>query len=75
MLAGVTLSRTPYARPLGAPWAILIVVSTLTTGTHYLADVLAGLAVVAISILASSLASRAPARHLRSRVTRIVRCP
>jgi len=73
VLAGVTLSRIPYAWPLGAPWAFLIVVSTLTTGTHYVADVLAGLAVAAVSILAASLASRALARHLASRATRMAR--
>ena len=40
------------------PWAILIVLSTVTTGTHYVADVLAGLAVAVVSILGASLASR-----------------
>jgi PAP2 superfamily len=62
VLAGVTLSRLPYAWPLGAPWAILIVLSTVTTGTHYVADVLAGVAVAAVSMVAASCASGALAR-------------
>lgn len=49
LLAGLTLWSVPYLRWLGLTWALLIVVSTLTTGTHYVVDVIAGAGVAAAS--------------------------
>ena len=57
VLAGVTLSRIPFLWPLGALWATLIVLSTVTTGTHYVVDVWAGLLVAVVSMMASRFIS------------------
>jgi hypothetical protein len=59
VLAAITLSRIPFLWPLGTLWATLIVISTVTTGTHYLIDVLAGLLVAAASILIARYSTRA----------------
>ncbi len=51
-------------KPLRIPSAIvcfLIIVSTMTTGWHYVADVLAGIAVAAVSIACANLVIRKPA--------------
>lgn len=44
VLSAVALWSTPYFRWVAAVWAALIVVSTVTTGTHYVVDTIAGLA-------------------------------
>ena len=44
VLAAAALWSTPYLRWIAATWAGLIVVSTVTTGSHYVADVVAALA-------------------------------
>ena len=43
VLSAAALWSTPYLRWFGAAWAGLIAISTVTTGTHYVADVLASL--------------------------------
>jgi hypothetical protein len=50
VLAAMALRSTPYLRWPAALLACLIVVSTVTTGWHYLIDVLGGLVVVAASL-------------------------
>lgn len=50
VLAAYALWRIPYLRWTTAIWATLIVVSTVTTGTHYVIDVVAGVAVAVLSI-------------------------
>jgi hypothetical protein len=50
VLSAIALWRIPYVRWFAALLACLIVASTMTTGWHYLSDVLAGLALAAISI-------------------------
>ena len=45
ILAAVALWSIPYARWLSSLWAGLIVVSTVTTGWHYVIDVVAGLVI------------------------------
>jgi hypothetical protein len=49
VLAALALRRTRFLRWPAALLALLIVVSTITTGWHYLADVLAGLLVALLS--------------------------
>ena len=58
VLAAASLGRVPYLRPTAFVWAALIVASTLTTGSHYVVDVLAGLLVAAISMGAAGSISR-----------------
>jgi hypothetical protein len=53
VLASFTLARLRPLRFLSAAWLLLLVISTLTTGWHYVFDVLAGLAVSALAIAAS----------------------
>jgi hypothetical protein len=53
VLSAIAFWRIPYVRWLAALLACLIVVSTLTTGWHYVADVLAGLAIAAVSMAAA----------------------
>jgi membrane-associated phospholipid phosphatase len=53
VLSAIALWRIKYVRWFAAVLASLIVVSTVTTGWHYLADVLAGLAVTAGSFAAA----------------------
>jgi len=49
VLAGVALWSIPYLRWAAAALAALIVVSTVTTGTHYVVDVVAGLGVAFVA--------------------------
>jgi hypothetical protein len=58
VLAAVALSRIPYLGWIAKVWAALIVVSTLTTGSHYVVDVLAGLAIAALSVAGARGVSR-----------------
>lgn len=51
VLPAAALRHTPYVRWIAALWAALIVVSTVTTGWHYIVDVLAGLAVAGCCVL------------------------
>jgi membrane-associated phospholipid phosphatase len=51
MLAGLALRSVPYVRWVGLGWACLIILSTLTTGTHYVVDVVAGLGIGWICVL------------------------
>ena len=67
VLAAAALWSTPYLRWIAAAWAGLIVVSTVTTGSHYVADVVAALALcVAAQLVAhgysrmENMASREP---------------
>ena len=53
VLSAVALWSIPYVRYVAALLACLIVVSTVTTGWHYLADVLAGLGIAALSLAAA----------------------
>ena len=50
LLAGFGHSRHRFVRPLAIVWSAATVASTLTTGWHYLVDVLGGVAVAATSI-------------------------
>ena len=52
ILSALALWRIPYVRWLAALLACLILVSTVTTGWHYLVDVLAGIAIAAVSVAA-----------------------
>jgi len=45
VLSAAALRRVPVGRAMAAAWAAVIVLSTLTTGWHYLMDVIAGVAV------------------------------
>lgn len=63
-LAGVALWSIPYLRWIGAFWSISIVISTVTTGTHYLIDVIAGLATVIICTAGAKWWSRWERRKL-----------
>ena len=53
VLSAIALWRIPYVRWFAALLACLIIASTVTTGWHYLTDVLAGLAVAAIAFAAA----------------------
>lgn len=53
VLAGIALWSVPYLRWPAALWSALIVVSTVTTGWHYVVDVAAGLVVVLVSVAAA----------------------
>jgi membrane-associated phospholipid phosphatase len=53
VLSAVALWRIPYVRWFAALLAGLIVVSTVTTGWHYVVDVLAGLAIAALALAAA----------------------
>jgi hypothetical protein len=50
ILCAVALWRIPYVRYFGILLACLIVISTVTTGWHYLVDVLAGQGIAAVSV-------------------------
>ena len=58
VLAAAALSRVPYLCPTAFVWAALIVFSTVTTGSHYVVDVLAGLLVAAMLMNAAGTISR-----------------
>jgi membrane-associated phospholipid phosphatase len=64
-LAGAALWSIPYVRWVAAAWAGLIVLSTVTTGTHYLIDVIVGLAVAAVSVAGAKGFSRVEAWWLK----------
>jgi membrane-associated phospholipid phosphatase len=49
ILAGIALWSIPYLRWPAAVMATLIVISTVTTGTHYVIDVVAGIGVAAVA--------------------------
>lgn len=66
VLPAVALWPIPYVRWFAVTLATLIVVSTVTTGTHYIIDVWAGLIVTVISVLAAKGFSRLEARWLAS---------
>jgi len=53
VLSASALWRIPYVHWFAVLLACLIIVSTVTTGWHYLADVLAGLAIAAVSFAAA----------------------
>jgi membrane-associated phospholipid phosphatase len=53
ILAALALRSVPYLRWPAAALASLIVVSTVTTGWHYVSDVLAGVLVAAASVAAA----------------------
>jgi membrane-associated phospholipid phosphatase len=53
VLSAIALWRIPYVRWFAALLACLIVVSTVTTGWHYVVDVLAGLAIAALALVAA----------------------
>jgi len=59
ILAATALWKIPYVRIPAAILAILIIVSTVTTGTHYVVDVVAGVFVTILSVLAARLYTRA----------------
>jgi hypothetical protein len=58
VLAGVALWQFPYIRWPALILSTMIVISTLTTGWHYVADVLGGLVVAGISVTAAKAYSR-----------------
>jgi membrane-associated phospholipid phosphatase len=53
VLAAITLRSFRYLRWCVAFWAVLIVISTVTTGIHYSIDVIGGLVIAAISWFAA----------------------
>jgi membrane-associated phospholipid phosphatase len=53
ILTAIALWRIPYVRWFAAVLAFLIIVSTVTTGWHYLVDVLAGIVIAAVSLAAA----------------------
>ena len=58
LLAAWALWSVPYVRWAGLLWAGLIVLATVTTGWHYIIDVLAGGAVAVFSILGAKIFSK-----------------
>lgn len=63
ILAAKVLWSVPYVRLPAAVLASLIIVSTVTTGSHYLVDVIAGIGVALLSILAAKAYTRAETRR------------
>jgi hypothetical protein len=62
VLTGVALWAVPYVRWFGAALAALIVISTVTTGWHYVSDVLAGLALTLVAVAAARAYTQLEAR-------------
>ena len=69
VLAAAALWSVPDLCWLTSVWAALIVVSTVTTGWHFIIDVLAGFVVVAISIAMAKAFMRIETRWQGGRVT------
>lgn len=67
VLSGVALWSLPVVRWLGLLWSSLIVISTVTTGTHYVVDVLSGILVVVVCVTGAKMWSRWEARRSPSR--------
>jgi membrane-associated phospholipid phosphatase len=62
VLSAAALWAIPYVRWGALVVSALIVVSTITTGTHYVVDVVAGLAVAWVAVVAARGYSRLEAR-------------
>lgn len=75
VLAGAAVWPIPFLRWLGILWAGLIVLSTVTTGTHYIIDVIAGLGVAALSLLGAKVFSRIESRMEKSRTDPVATSP
>jgi membrane-associated phospholipid phosphatase len=58
ILSAVALSSLKYLRIVANAFAILVVASTVSTGWHYVADVLGGLIFVAISLVCADIVMR-----------------
>lgn len=58
LLAARALWPVPYVRWIGLLWAGLIVLSTVTTGWHYIIDLLAGGVVAGLSVVGAKVFSR-----------------
>jgi hypothetical protein len=65
VLAAVALRRVPIAGWAAGILASLIVISTVTTGSHYIIDVIAGFGVALLSIIIARIYSRAEAHWYR----------
>jgi hypothetical protein len=65
ILPAVALWRVPYAGRAASILASLIVISTVTTGSHYLIDVVVGIGVALLSITIARIYSRTEARWYR----------
>lgn len=69
VLSAVAVASVPYVRWLAGVWAALIVISTVTTGTHYVVDVLAGLAVAGVAAAAAKGFGRLERRRAQTAAT------
>jgi membrane-associated phospholipid phosphatase len=58
LLAARALWSIPYVRWFGLAWAGLIVLSTVTTGWHYIVDLAAGGVIAALSVMGAGVFSR-----------------
>ncbi|MGA8044121.1 MAG: phosphatase PAP2 family protein [Terracidiphilus sp.] len=67
ILAGVALSSIKPLRFPSILLACLIIISTMTTGWHYAVDVLGGMLLAALSILAAKAFTRIETRRMQAR--------
>jgi PAP2 superfamily len=72
VLAGVALWSIPYARWLTALWAGLIVVSTVTTGWHYIIDVVTGAAIASVCVCLAKVYTRLECKWLAWRQSQAI---
>ena len=66
VLAAVTIGKFRYAAVPALCWAVLVSLSTLTTGWHYAVDVLEGVLLAAVAIAVAKVLLRLPAFELGS---------
>ena len=66
VLSALALRFVPYLRWGVALLSALIIISTITTGWHYLVDILAGFLIAAVSVLVGKGHTRLEARHAAS---------
>src|SRR5262249_24987312 len=65
VLAAIALRRVPIAGWAASILASLIVISTVTTGPHYIIDVVAGIVVALLSVTMARMYSRAETHWYR----------